>query len=346
MTMKEGALIRFLIVALPTGLLFLGVAAMLKTHLSTPDIPIDPNEESRLDAAALNRKPVNRIDIERYLKTLTETIGERHVGKPEKLEQTAVWIESSLGGGNIGYPIERQFYDVDGVGVRNLIAELPGKTRRDEIIIVGAHYDTVPGSPGANDNGTGVAALISLAQAMAGDQQARTIRFIAFVNGEAPYFQTDRMGSRVYAARSSSRRENIVAMISLDSLRSFSEAENSQKVPEGLEGQLPTTGNFLAFTGDENSRYFADSAGTAFASASGLPVIGGAFSTEVPWVASSDHGSFWEAGYKAVMVTDTSSFRYPHHHKATDTMEKIDRDQFVKVVTGLEAVVKTWANPE
>lgn len=343
--MKEGALIRFLIVALPTGLLFLGVAAMLKTHLSTPEIPIDPNEESRLDAAALNRKPVNRVDIERYLTTLTEQIGERHVGKPENLEKAAVWIESSLGGGNIGYPVERHVHGADGVEVRNLIAELPGKSRRDEIIIVGAHYDTIPNCPGANDNGTGIAALMSLAQAMAGDQQERTIRFVAFVNEEPPYFQTDRMGSRVYAARSRSRRENIVAMMALETIGYFSKEENSQKVPEGLEESFPTTGDFLAFVGNEHSRYFADSARAAFERASGIPAIGGAFPPEVPGVGWSDHWSFWQEGYKAIMVTDTAPYRYPHYHKSTDTIDKLDLEMLVKVIEGLEEVVKTWANP-
>lgn len=343
--MKEGALIRFLIVALPAGLLFLGVAAMLKTHLGAPEIPIDPNEESRLDAASLNRKPVNRVDLERYLTTLTEQIGERHLGKPERLEQAAVWIESTLGGGNIGYPVERHIHDVGGKDVRNLIAELPGKTRREEIIVVGAHYDTIPGSPGANDNGTGVAALLSLARAMAGDQQARTIRFVAFVNEEPPYFQTDRMGSRVYAARCRSRRENIVAMLALETIGYFSKAENSQEIPPGLEGAFPTTGDFLAFVGNEESRYFADSARTAFESSSGIPAIGGAFPPEVPGVGWSDHWSFWQEGYRAVMVTDTAPYRYPHYHKATDTMDRLDLDHLVKVVSGLEQVVKTWANP-
>ncbi|MDF1656308.1 MAG: M28 family peptidase [Verrucomicrobiales bacterium] len=344
--MNEGKLIRFLIVALPTGLLFLGVAAMLKTHLSTPEIPIDPNEEARLDAAALNRKPVNRIDLERYLKTLTEQIGERHVGKPESLEKAAVWIESSLGGGNIGYPVERHVLDADGVEVRNLIAELPGKSRRDEIIIVGAHYDTIQSCPGANDNGTGVAAMMSLAQAMAGDQQERTIRFVAFVNEEPPYFQTDRMGSRVYAARCRSRSENIIAMLCLETIGYFSDEEGSQKVPEGLEGSFPKRGDFLAFIGDENSRYFADSASVAFETESGIPAIGGAFAPEAPGVGWSDHWSFWQEGYKAVMVTDTAPYRYPHYHKPSDTMDKLDLDQLVRVVKGLEAAVKTWANPE
>lgn len=344
--MKEGALIRFLIVAMPTGIFVLGVAAMMKTHLSTPEIPIDPNEETRLDAASLNRKAVNRIDIERYLVTLTDKIGERHVKKPESLEQAAVWIESTLGGGNIGYPIERQTYDVDGVAVRNLIAELPGKTLRDEIIVVGAHYDTIPNCPGANDNGSGIVAMMAIAQAMAGDQQARTIRFVAFVNEEPPYFQTDRMGSRVYAARCRARREKIVAMISLETIGYFSDAENSQKIPEGLEGAFPTSGNFLAFVGNEESRYFADSARGAFKAETGIPALAGAFPEEVAGVGWSDHWSFWQEGYPAVMVTDTAPYRYPHYHKPTDTIDKLDLDVLTKVTKGLEQVVRRWANPE
>lgn len=344
--MKQGALIRAIIVALPTGLFILGVGAMVMTHLRGSNDPIDPNEESRLDAAALNRKAVNRVDIERYLTTLTKTIGERHLGKHENLDRAAVWIESSLGSGNLGYLVERQIYDVDQKVVRNLIAELPGKSRRKEIIVVGAHYDTVPGSPGANDNGTGIAALLSLAQAMAGDQQERTIRFVAFVNEEPPYFQTDLMGSRVYAARCRSRGENIVAMLAFDTIGFFTEEEGSQKIPEGLEGEFPTQGDFLAFVGNEDSRYFADSARVSFEAASGIKAVGGAFPVEVPGVGWSDHWSFWQEGYRAVMVTDTAPYRYAHYHEPTDTIDKIDIDQLVRVIEGLEQVVKTWANPE
>ncbi|MEX2578750.1 MAG: M28 family peptidase [Verrucomicrobiales bacterium] len=341
--MKQATVIRILIVALPAGLLLLGIGAMLKTHMSSSEKPFDPNEDIRLEAASLNRKPVNRADLESYLETLSGRIGERNVGVPDRLESAAVWIESTLGGGNIGYKVERQTYETQGVEVRNLIAELPGRALRDEIVVVGAHYDTVPGCPGANDNGTGIAGVLALAQAFAGDPQARTIRFVAFVNEEPPFFHTDQMGSYVYAKRCQSLDEKIVAMISLETIGYFSDEPGSQEYPAGLAGQYPSEGNFLALVGNQASRYIVDSAEAAFSGAVDLPVVAGAFPGEVPGVAWSDHWSFWQAGYPAIMITDTAPFRYPHYHQPTDTVDKIDLDRFTEAVKGLEAVVRTWA---
>lgn len=343
--MTQRKLIPALVVGLPAGLLFLGVFAMIRSEMKKPDVPLDPNEQVRLEAATLNRRPVSRDDLKRDLRTLTETIGERHLGKPEKLEQAAIWIESTLGGGNIGYSIGRNIYEVDGKTVRNLEATLPGKSRRDEIIVVGAHYDTVPGTPGANDNGTGVVTLLALARAFAGEQQDRTVRFVAFVNEESPYFHTENMGSRVYARRCKERNEKIVGMIALETIGYFSNAEGSQEVPPGLEGSFPNKGNFLAFVGNEDSKYLADNCRIAFTNASGIPAIAGGFPVDVPGVGWSDHWSFWQEGYPAVMVTDTAPYRYPHYHKASDTMDKIDFENFTKAVEGFEAVVRRLANP-
>ncbi len=344
--MKEGALIRFLLVALPAGLLLLGTAAMVRTYLRQGERPVDPNEAVRLEAAALKRRPVSREDLSNSLGILATRVGERHLGRPEALESAALWIESTLGGGNIGYQVERQTYDVGDREVRNLVAELPGRSHRSEIVVVGAHYDTVPGSPGANDNGSGVAALVALARAFAGDPQARTVRFAAFVNEEPPHFQTEHMGSLVYARRCQARGERVVAMLCLDTVGFFSEAEGSQRIPEGLEdGGFPTVGNFLAFVGDENSRYVVDAAKTAFATVSSIPAVGGVFPESVPGVGWSDHWSFWQAGYPAVMATDTGPYRYPHYHSPDDTVDRIDLERLEDATRGFEAIVRAWANP-
>lgn len=343
--MKEGAVIRFLLVALPGGLLLLGVAAMLGSHMKKQSEPLDPNEQIRLEGAALLRRPVGREDLRRTVTTLSERIGERHLGKPGALGSAALWIESSLSGGNMGYQVERHTFGVADQEARNLIVEIPGKDRRREIIIVGAHYDTVPGSPGANDNGTGMATLIALARAFTGQQQARSLRFVAFVNEEPPYFQTESMGSRVYAQRCRSRDEQIVAMLCLESMGCFKDEPGSQKAPPGLEQAFPTVGNFLAFVGDENSRYFVDAAMSTFERISGLPAEGGVLPAAIPGVAWSDHASFWEMGYPAVMVTDTALYRDPNYHQPTDTAEKVDFEKLEQAARGLEAVVRVWANP-
>jgi len=343
--MNQGKFIRALIVGLPTGLFIIGFGAMLNSTMNGPDSSLDPNEKIRLEAAALHRKPVNRADLEAYLDVLCVKIGERNLGKPEALERTAIWLESTLGSGNIGYPIKRQIYEVKGNAVRNLIAELPGTTRRKEIVVVGAHYDTAPNCPGANDNGTGVAGMLALARAFAGDQQERTVRFVAFVNEEPPYFHTEDMGSVRYAQKCRIEGDNIVAMISLDSIGYFTDERGSQRVPQGLEGRFPDVGNFLAFVGDPNSRFIVDSAKASFANSSSIPVVGGVFPAQAQGVGSSDHWSFWQEGFPAVMVTDTAPFRYSHYHKPTDTVDKLDSERLEDVVSGLKQVITVWANP-
>ncbi len=343
--MKEGAGIRFAIVALPLGLLIIGIGSMLMTVLKKPGHDVDVNEAIRMEAASINRKPVNKEDMERYLRILTEEIGERNLGVPDQLEKSAVWIESTLRGGNIGYKVERQSYSVGDKEVRNLIAELPGGARRDEIVIIGAHYDTVPACPGANDNGSGVAGLLSLARAFAGDSQDCTIRFVFFANEEPPYFQTNQMGSVQYAKRCKERGENIVAMLALDTIGFFSEDAGSQKYPEGMDGDYPEKGNFLAFVANDASRYFADAARVSFMSESGIPALASVLPEEMPGVGWSDHWSFWQEGFPGVMVTDTAPYRYPHYHKPTDTLDKIDIEKLTEVCKGLKAVVDVWANP-
>jgi len=341
----RGFLIRFLVLALPTGLLLMGLGSVLLTQFGTDAPERDPNEAIRMEAAALGRKPVNAGDLERYLEVLSGTIGERNLGAPESLEGAAVWIESTLSGGNIGYTVERHVYSVDGTEVRNLIAELPGTKRRDEIVVIGAHYDTVPGSPGANDNGTGVAALLALARAFAGDPQERTVRFAAFVNEEPPYFQTEDMGSFVYARRCRGRKEKIAGMLALDTIGYFVDTAGSQRLPEGADDSFPVRGDFLAFVANEDSRFLADRAETAFQAASSVPAVTGVFGEGVPEAGWSDHWSFWQFGYPAVLATDTAPFRYPHYHRATDTAGRIDLERFTKAVKGLEGVIRAWANP-
>ena len=316
--MKEGAWIRILIVALPAGLLLMGVGALVNSHFQKVEKDIDASEAIRLETAALNRRPVSRDHLATSLETLATRIGERHLGKPEQLESAAVWIESSLSGANMGYLVERQVYEVGGHEVRNLIAELPGRERRDEIVVVGAHYDTVPGSPGANDNGSGVAALLSLARAFAGEQQARTVRFVAFVNGATPYFQTESMGSLVYAKASRSRREKIVVMINLIMLGDSADAEK-----------------MISIVGNEDSRFFVDSATTAFSRATKIPTADDVFPAERPGERTPDHKSFWQLGYPAVMITGAAAL----------AADDIDLENLESVTQGLKAVIDTWANP-
>jgi hypothetical protein len=313
--MKEGALIRFLLVALPAGLLVMGVGAMFFSHQRAKTAPTDPNESVRLEAASLKRGPVDRADLARSLEMLATRIGERHAAKPESLESAALWFESTVGPANLGYLVERHGFEIEeGREMRNLIAELPGSERRKEIIVVGAHYDSLPGSSGANDNASGVAALVALARAFAGDPQGRTIRFVAFANGADAL--NDATGSLVYANRCRARGETVVAMLSLDSL-----------------GRIPD-GGAVSFSGKEDAYYFIDSARGAFANATSLPASSGPGNGTPPAAGTTDEESFARAGFPAVAV-----FVNP------PAAETPDPDTLATITRGLESILRSWANP-
>ena len=275
-------------------------------------------------------------ELTRDVAHLAGTIGERNLVRYAALEQAAKFIEQSFS--EAGYTPRRQTYDVGGRTCANIEVELPGDD--PEAVIVGAHYDTVSGSPGANDNASGVAALLALARRFSGQRQTRTIRFVAFVNEEPGHFQTQTMGSWVYANRCKSNGDRIRAMLSLETIGFFSERAGSQNYPvPGLGMIYPDAGNFIAFVGDIGSRALVREAIGAFRRGASLPSEGAALPGNVPGVGWSDHWSFWQHGYRAIMVTDTAPFRYPHYHSAEDTPDKLDYRSMARLVDGLCAVI-------
>jgi len=281
--------------------------------------------------------------LRRDVEYLAVTIGERNIGCYPQLVRTAAFIENELT--EVGYEVARQEYEVWGVKCDNLEVEIAGSTRADEIVIVGGHYDTVPGSPGANDNGSGVAATLALARAFAGSSPERTLRFVAFVNEEPPYFQSEEMGSLVYARRSRERDENVVAMLSMETIGYFSDEPGSQQYPPGFRLFYPSQGNFIGVVGNFGSRKLVRQAVKIFRANADFPCEGGALPGLIVGVGWSDHWSFWQEGYQAVMITDTAPFRYPHYHQASDTPDKLDFDRMARVVDGMEKVVQTLASP-
>ncbi len=346
--MNQGKIIRVCLVGLPAGLLIMGVATVFVTHIvGGRDAEVVEAEEKQARAAGILRKEVNREDLEKYVGVLAGDIGERHLGEYKKLRAAAFWIESSLGPSNMGYAVDRENYEVDGQAVWNVIADLRGTERADELVVVGAHYDTVPGCPGANDNGSGVAALLSLANSFSGTTPARTIRFVAFVNEEPPHFHTDTMGSMVHAGNLSRQGAKVAAMISLETIGHYTDEPGSQRTPAGVPaGRFPDVGNFIALVGNPESQSLLDRVADAYAgSGSPVPAMVAALPESVEGVGWSDHWSFWRAGYPAIMVTDTAPYRYPHYHRPTDTADRIDYARFTEVVKGLRAAVEALANP-
>src|SRR6185437_2142281 len=225
----------------------------------------------------------------------------------------------------------------------NLQVELPGSKQPDEIVVIGAHYDSYPGAPGANDNASGTAALLALARRFAKAQPERTLRFVAFTNEEPPYFHNREMGSWIYADQCARRKENLVCVLSLETIGYFSDEPDSQRYPPPFGAAYPSVGNFIAVIGDVGSRKLVREVIASFRRHAAVPSEGGAVPSAVPGAGWSDHWSFWQAGYPAVMITDTAPFRYPYYHKPEDLPDKLDFDRMARVVAALEAVVGEFA---
>jgi len=273
---------------------------------------------------------------------LAGEIGERNIWLPQKLDAAAAYIEKIWQAWS--FAVQRQEYTARGVASTNLIIEIPGTTLPHQIVLIGAHYDSVPGSPGANDNGSGVAALLEISRLLAEIKPARTVRFVAFTNEEPPFFLGGDMGSRVYASRSRSQKENIVAMLSLETMGCYSEAPDSQEYPFPFSFFYPHTADFIGFVGNIRSFHLVKLCLAAFRNTTKFPSEGTAAPEWITGIGWSDHWSFWREGYRAIMVTDTAFFRYAHYHTREDTPEKIDYDRLARVTKGLAEVVVELAN--
>jgi Peptidase family M28 len=268
---------------------------------------------------------------------LATTIGIRNFFEYDRLNQAADFLERSLS--QMGYDVKRQKYEVQRKAYYNLEVEKRGTKKPDEIIIIGGHYDSVMDCPGANDNGTGAAATLELARMFASQPTDRTLRFVEFTNEEPPFFWEKEMGSLVYATRSRQQNEKIVAMLSLETMGYFSEEKTSQNYPYPLGFFFPDRGNFITFVGNLDSGDLVRSAIASFRRHAKFPSEGGAFPSQLPGVGWSDHWSFWQRGYKALMVTDTAPFRYKHYHTAEDTPDKVEFEKLARVVSGLAKTI-------
>lgn len=280
-------------------------------------------------------------ELRRDVEHLAGTIGPRSVLEYEGLCKAADWVEGRFR--EAGYAPARHLVRAGGQDCWNLEVELKGAERPEEIVVVGGHYDAVMDLPGANDNATGTAATLALAAALRSTKPRRTLRFVAFVNEEPPWFRGAEMGSRAYARRCRERGERVTGMLSLETIGYYSDAPGSQKYPAPLGLLYPSTGNFIGFVGNLGSWGFTRRCAKAFRAASAFPCIWASLPGWLPGVGWSDHESFWQAGYPAAMVTDTAPFRYPHYHTPEDTPDKIDYDRSAEVVQGLEAVLRHLA---
>lgn len=295
------------------------------------------------------------VRLERDVRALSEGFGPRNAMDRDNLNASGAWVMERLGA--MGYRTWREDVPVREGSAFNVVAERTGATNPDEIVVIGAHYDTEIDTPGADDNASGVAVMLELARRFApgGDRQpGRTLRFIAFTNEEGSNSYGNMMGSRVSAEVSREQGESVVAMLSLEMLGYFSDEPGSQTYPfptdsplaQGLN--LPDAGNFVAVVGRLADAELVERLGSSMSEAGSIGVAPVALPPVVRDIWRSDNGNYWRSGYSAVMVTDTSNFRNPNYHKATDTPETLDFDRMAGVVEALEAGIRelTTDRPE
>lgn len=279
-----------------------------------------------------------------HVLALAGTIGERNVFRPSTLGAAADYIRQTWRAMNV--EVAQQVYETHGTSCANLEVVHRGRKRPEQSLVIGAHYDTVRGSPGADDNASGVAALLEISRALGEFEHDRTIRCVAFVNEESPFFYFKDMGSRVYATAARRRGEDIRLMISLEMLGYYLDRPGSQLYPPFLRHFYPDRGNFIAFVSNLRSREMLKRTVRAFRTHSSFPCEQLATFAFVPGVALSDHLSFWRAGYRALMVTDTAYYRNPYYHTADDTPDRIDYASMARVTAGLVAAIADLANDE
>ena len=343
------------------SLVSLGIIAIILSGCITTSYPAKGSPGDPALARALEARLRGHVEV------LAGEIGERHCYRPEAYERAASYIESEFAA--LGYEVRRQAVPVPdtekfacGETVAwNIEAVKPGTTRAHEVIVLGAHYDSKvatpewndagpplpdqPGTPGASDNASGVAGVIEVARALVDEPLERTVRFVAFANEEPPFYQTDSMGSVVYArALIADPDQEPMGMISLEQLGCFSKTPGKKRWPLlGLTGLSADT-DYIAFLTNFSSRRLAKSCARVFSADATVPVKVMPVPTFAKFVAWSDDWSFWQEGIPAFSVCDTAYLRNDHYHELTDTPDSLDYEPMAEVVRSCVSMVAGLAN--
>jgi aminopeptidase YwaD len=276
-----------------------------------------------------------RIRKELLLAHLERITGDRNAfTHPRRLKRAGEYIAEKLHAA--GCEVRHDELHIFWRRYLNIVAESRGNNLDAPLFIVGAHYDSVFGSPGADDNATGVAALLEIARVV--KHQRLRLQFVAF-NLE----EEGMLGSAHYAGMLATQKANVAGMISLEMLGFKSSAPRSQQLPAGYEHLYPHIGNFIGVVGNEHSRLLCESVVAAMKTVEGLPVeslLLPGNGEMLPPVRLSDHSPFWDRGFCALIITDTSWFRNPHYHQKTDTIETLDLDFLAKVTEGVARAIE------
>jgi Zn-dependent M28 family amino/carboxypeptidase len=277
--------------------------------------------------------------LRRHVDKLTVEIGPRAPGLGDSLARTAAYIRSEFEAA--GLSVTEQPYDFLGHEVANLIAAPPAVATAPAFYVVGAHYDSVPGTPGADDNASAVAVLLELARRLPETGLPAPVRLVAFTMEESPAFTTGLQGSRMFVRACRAAGERVAGAIVLEMV---GYTAPRQIYPPVLRfAGYPSRGDFIGIVGNWRSRPFGRAMLRGFRRNEGLPVesLFVPFDGRVlPATRESDHSSFWDAGLPALMVTDTAFFRNPHYHLPTDTAETLDYAFMAELVGSLRLALQ------
>lgn len=278
------------------------------------------------------------VHLKGHVHFLSYEIGERSLREYNNLEKAARYIADRFA--QSGLEVERQEFEVEGHKVCNIIARKTGTKSPNMVVVIGAHYDSYY-TPGADNNASGIAAVLELAAAISKKETANSFHFVAFVNGEPPYFQTPQTGSLVYIKNIQEKKENIKAAIILDSIGYYSN-RLPQRYPVGLGFFCPDKANFIAVVGNIASLKLMQSAEEIFKKSISLPsqaVAGFDF-------VRSDHWIFWKERYPAILITDTGAYRNPDFYSLADTYQMLNYRHMAQVVKAVNLFAEMLGNSD
>jgi len=291
----------------------------------------------------------NKIEanLRLHVDRLAGLIGPRTLKKPKTIQATVGYIESQWI--EMGYLIKRESYEAIGDEATNLVVERTGTTRANEIVLLGAHYDTVSTTPGADDNASAVAVLLEVSRLLQEHVCRRTIRYVTFACEEPPYFNFDAMGSQYHARQSKLRGDKIVGMLCLEMVGYYSSVKGSQSIPPSIPKWLrwvfPKRGDFLAAVGNMPSWKLCWRFRRGFKRGTkSMPLFSLCLPEKIREIRLSDNSSFWDQGYPALMLTDTSFLRNPNYHRATDTSDTLDYLRMTEVALGVASALRSLSD--
>ena len=312
----------FLVMLAAIGVGILMLAALVAQPMVTP-VPSTPPS-------------VDPARLEAHVKKLSVDVYPRSFDHVAKLARTAAYIEEQFK--EAGAQVSIQDVVVDETRYKNVVARFGPE--RGRLLVIGAHYDSHGGTPGADDNASGIAGLLELAHLLGKSAPGRPVELVAYTLEEPPHFRSPHMGSVWHARALKAEGRDVELMLSLEMIGYFSDSPGSQAYPlAAMKLAYPDRGNFIALVGQFGDFGLSRSVKAAMSGASDLPVYSLNAPAFVQGVDFSDHRSYWAQGFPALMVTDTAFMRNQNYHRPGDTFDKLDYKRMAMVVQSVYAVV-------